>query len=302
MQSQWARDAVAHVDPRCAGEPLARHHRITFNFHPDRGFGGVEILEAMLADGEYRSQFVTGTSNGGLTAHIGGDRWRWEQSLFGGAYDEAPAGERPKYGALNHRYRTLGGAPRFGSAHLRLKEHMLDRATFCFPDSALSPARFATARRFGLWDAVTHHEESMQTGDNNQEVLYDPLDGYVEAQVHGRVLLDQDVEALVLDPCFRATPVERRAQALGLPIEWHEGRVLHTDVLQHQIDYRGGEPVRIGLQIAERDLIDARIIGDAVRTGRFEVQPMKQLWHLTAQWGSPAGSADLVRRRVGDVW
>lgn len=56
-----------------------------------------------VADGVYRNQFETGTSNGGLTARPGGARWRWEQRIFGGAYDDAPAGERPRYGALNHR-------------------------------------------------------------------------------------------------------------------------------------------------------------------------------------------------------
>lgn len=49
------------------------------------------VLEAPAADGAYRSQFVTGTSNGGLTAQPGGDRRRWKSRIFGGAYDTAPA-------------------------------------------------------------------------------------------------------------------------------------------------------------------------------------------------------------------
>jgi hypothetical protein len=64
----------------------------------------------------YRSQFETGTSNGGLTAHPGGDRWSWESRIFAGAYDDAPSAERPKYGSLNFPRRATGGAPRFGSA------------------------------------------------------------------------------------------------------------------------------------------------------------------------------------------
>jgi len=54
--------------------------------------GGATVLEHLARDGVYRSQFETGTSNGGLTAHPGGDRWRWEQRIFGHAYDDAPAG------------------------------------------------------------------------------------------------------------------------------------------------------------------------------------------------------------------
>jgi hypothetical protein len=93
---------------------MDRTLRVTLNFHPDRLVSGVPILETMARDGVYRSQFETATSNGGLSAHPGGDRWLWESRLFGSAYDAAPAGERPKYGSLNFRDRSTGGSPRFG--------------------------------------------------------------------------------------------------------------------------------------------------------------------------------------------
>lgn len=274
-QSRWARAAVASVERRCEGAPLDRSLRITLNFHPDREVAGVGTLEAIAADGRYRSQFETGTSNGGLTAHRGGDRWRWERELFAGAYDDAPAAERPKYGALDHARRPLGGAPRFGAAHLRLREHVLDRATFCFPDSALGPVAQATAHRFGLFPLLAEHEG-------------DPMDGYIEAQVHGPVLLASDVEALVLDPCFAGTPIEAFAVACGTALEWHEGRVLTVAELQARPDYRGPEAVSLGAEIARDGRLDARLIGNAARTGRHHPQRLKQLWHHVAQWGSPA--------------
>lgn len=283
--SRWARAAVAHVDSRCTGGPLDRSLRITLNFHPDRDAGGTPILRAMARDGVYRSQFETGTSNGGLTAHPGGARWRWEQSLFGGAYDDAPAAERPKYGALDHRHRPLGGAPRFGSAYLRLREHVLDRATFCFPDSAFAPTAFGTAHRCDLLRLADEHDQALADDPDDEE--RDPLDGYVEAQVHGRVVLADDAEALVLDPCWRGTTVEEQALALGLPLEWHEGRVLSLATLDAHADYRGPEPVRIGHEVARDGVVDAAVIGEAVRSGRYATQPLKQLWHVTAQWGRP---------------
>ncbi|WP_425413812.1 DUF3626 domain-containing protein [Ruania albidiflava] len=61
------------------------------------------MLESLAADGVYRSQFATGISNGGLTAHPGGDRWRWESRLFAGRYDHSHPHERPVYGAWNRR-------------------------------------------------------------------------------------------------------------------------------------------------------------------------------------------------------
>jgi hypothetical protein len=76
-----ARAAVHHVAALSAGEPLAPGSRITLNFHPDRLAGDLPVLEARARDGAYRSQFVTGTSNGGLTAHPGGDRRRRESRI-----------------------------------------------------------------------------------------------------------------------------------------------------------------------------------------------------------------------------
>ena len=50
---------------------------MTLQFHPSWPFGDGLVIESMARDGVYRSQFETRTSNGGLTAHPGGDRWRW---------------------------------------------------------------------------------------------------------------------------------------------------------------------------------------------------------------------------------
>lgn len=289
--SEWAQRAVAAVDRRCHGEPLDRSLRITLNFHPDRAAGagtGVGLMQALVVGGVYRSQFETGTSNGGLTAHPGGDRWLWERALFDGAYDEAPAVERPKYGALNHRRRPLGAAPRFGSAHLRLREHMLDRATFCYPDSAFSPTHFATASHFDLLRLADAHDRTLELEANNED--HDPLDGYVEAQIHGPITMAYDVEAVVLDPCYRGTCVEDQAYQLGPAVEWHEGRVLDLPTLDAHEDYRGPAAVQLGHHLAQHDgvdTIDAAVIGRSVDHGGYYPQTLKQLWHLTAQWGQP---------------
>jgi hypothetical protein len=76
--------AIAAVRSRSARGPNVRAKvRVALHFHPDFDLVGKPILLKMIADGEYLSQFVTGTSNGGLTAQ-GGDRWRWEHEIFGG--------------------------------------------------------------------------------------------------------------------------------------------------------------------------------------------------------------------------
>src|ERR1017187_9063065 len=115
-------EAIAYVEARSTGKPVDRTLRITLNFHPDRQNNGIDILSTLARDGIYRSQYETGTSNGGLTAHPGGDRWIWESRIFGKAYDTVVPSERPKYGSLNYKRNSYGGSPRFGSSYLRLKE------------------------------------------------------------------------------------------------------------------------------------------------------------------------------------
>ncbi|MCU1537894.1 MAG: hypothetical protein JWP82_2245 [Humibacillus sp.] len=270
------RRALAHVAGLSSGPPLDPTLRVTLNFHPDRLARGEPILQALARDGVYRSQFETGTSNGGLTAHPGGDRWRWESRIFAGAYDDAPTALRPRYGALDTRRSPYGAAPRFGSAHLRLAGHTLDRTTFCFPDSAHGPQHFATARASALPTRV----DVSHVFD-----LSDPLDDYVEAHVHGVVDLATDVEALVLDPAYRGTAVESDAQQLGVAVEWHPGHRLDVPTLRAHPDYRGPEVVALGESLAVDGVLTPAELGPAARTGRHDPQTLKRVWHLLARYG-----------------
>jgi hypothetical protein len=268
--------AITHVAARSEGGPIDPALRVTLNFHPDRRVGEVPILQAMALDGLYRSQFETGTSNGGLTAHPGGYRSSWESRIFGTAYDEIPASERPKYGSLNFRRRATGGSPRFGSAHLRLKQETLARTTFCYPDSVFEPTHFGVALRMSL--------VGLAEADDDKDLL----DDYIEAQVHGPLLLAHDVEALVLDPCFRDTDVQQWAEQLGCPLEWHHGFRLSVDELQKHPDYRGPEYIELGIAIAQDGYLDPKMLGDAAGTGTHDDQALKRLWHYIARFGSLA--------------
>ena len=265
---------MAYVAMKSSGGPIDPELRVTLNFHPDRLVAGLLVLEALGRDGVYRSQFDTGTSNGGLTAYEGGDRWSWESRMFGTAYDNAPPTERPKYGSLNFRRRTTGGSPRFGSSHLRLRPETLARTTYCYPDSFLQPADFGVTSAMSLIELAEADEQ-------------DPLDDYIEAQVHGPVRLDRDVEALVLDSSFRNTRIEEAACRLGCPVEWHGGFRLSTAELRRYPDFRGPEYVQLGIALAENGRLDPRIIGDASRTGRYDGQDLKRVWHYVARFGSP---------------
>jgi hypothetical protein len=264
--------AIAHVEARSPGKPVDPTLRITINFHPDRLHEGMPLLRVLAHDGVVRSQFETRTSNGGLTAFPGGSRWDWESRIFGRAYDAVEASRRPKYGALDIRRRSVGGSPRFGSAHFRLGPGPLARATFCYPDSFFEPTAFGTASRMSLVE-----QAEAQTPDL--------LDDYIEAHIHGPLVISRDVEALVLDPCYRGTDVEQAARELRCPIEWHDGFRLTVDELARHPDYRGPEFVALGSSLAEDGVLTPRHIGDAARAGEHDPQALKRVWHYVARFG-----------------
>ncbi|PZV88998.1 Protein of unknown function [Micromonospora phaseoli] len=239
--------------------------RVTLNFHPDRLLAdGRTVAEALAAEGVYRSQFETRISNGGLTAYPGGDRDRWEERLFGGAYqrpDGRPA-ERPRYGGLNLLEHPDGACPRFGSCHLRLRPEVLARTTFCFGDSHLGPrdvgtidvvepvlaALFAATADTGTclgrpgMDLVTLVVELLR---RREEIAAAPraagraLDDYIEAQVHGDVQLGRDVLELVVDPSFRDTgtgaTLAAAARRYGFPLRWHAGFTLPVEQVDAEL-------------------------------------------------------------------
>ena len=58
--------------------------------------------------------------------------------------------------------------------------------------------------------------------------------------MHVPLLLAHDVEALVLDPCFQGTDVQRAAERLPCRFEWHDGFRLSVDELQSVACQRDG--------------------------------------------------------------
>jgi hypothetical protein len=130
------------------------------------------------------------------------------------------------------------------------------------------------------------------------------LDTQIEAQVHGPVDLQEDVELLVADPAFAPTTtgdtLRELALRYGFPLRWHCGfRLAVGDVPD---DFRGPEMPRLAHRIAgENGLIDAAVIGTAEASlhhhpevwrdwgSREEVlQHLKQLWHVLVHYGAPA--------------
>jgi hypothetical protein len=269
--------AISHVRSKSDGPCLAEALPLTMNFHPDAPYAGGYMIESLATTGVYRSQFETGTSNGGLTAHVGGDRWNWESRIFGNAYDHAPPADRPKYGALNYQRNATGGSPRFGSCHIRLKSHVLSRATFCYPDSHFNPVHFGVADRMALIGMI----ETMPAQN-------DPLDRYIEAHIHGQIDMTEDVEAIVLDPSYRGSDIERITSSIGCLVEWHSGYSLDVNLIPECVSYRGHGVAELALALSQNGYLTPRVIGVAVSETRAERQLLKQVWHCVARFGAPS--------------
>lgn len=268
------KQALDFIRSKSSGPPERHNYAITINFHPDRlTVGGNPILAAMARDLRLKSQFETGTSNGGLSAYTGGHRWHWESRVFNGIYDACLAAERPVYGALNHHNLATGAAPRFGSAYFRLSKDTLKRSTFCYPDSYLQPEHFATTPFLTPLLVLANAHQG------------DPLDGYIEAQIHGGISLQSDVDALVLDPVFQGTEIEQYARQLPVSLEWHAGYRLHTDQIAQHIDYRGKAVVDLARKITPDGWLTARLLGEAIHSQGHDAQQVKKLWHYLACFG-----------------
>ncbi len=268
------RRAVDHVSGSAAAGEIPPGAMLTFNFHPDVELVGRPMLAAIADSGFYRSQFQTGTSNGGLTAFPGGARWQWESRLFGGAYDQADAGLRPKYGALACAGAQAGRSPRFGSCHFRLLPHALTRATFCYPDSYYDPDAFGTADHLGKVLAAVQIFAPE-----------DPLDSYIEAHVHGPVSIAEDVEALVLDPSYKGSVVETLARSLPCAVEWHAGFLLTAQALPELDSYRGPETAALARELLLEGPINPAALGQIRLKHLEESALVKKVWHCMARFG-----------------
>jgi hypothetical protein len=138
------------------------------------------------------------------------------------------------------------------------------------------------------------------------------LDTGIEAQVHGPISLNEDIELLVADPAFAATPtgvlLGQLATKYRFPLKWHCG--FQLAVREVPDDFRGPEMPRLARRIAGSDgMLDAAAIGTAEASlrehpeswedwgGHAEsIQRLKQLWHVLVKFRIAIQSLDLSRK------
>lgn len=149
--------------------------------------------------------------------------------------------------------------------------------------TVLEPMHFGNALNMGLI-------ETCEADD------CDELDRYIEAHLHGPVSLAEDVEALVLDECYRETQVSVDAMKLPVAIEWHSGFRVSLDTIRQFPDYRGEPIVTLVGILAVDGHITPAVIGAAAVSGKYSFDDLKKVWHYVARFATPRWST--VRNRT----
>ncbi|MGO4376010.1 DUF3626 domain-containing protein, partial [Paenibacillus sp. MCAF20] len=191
--------------------------------------------------GIYKSQFETQISNGSVSAFPGGARDIWEMGLFGGVYQLEGVSnmERPKYGALDLMLHSDGPSPRFGSCYFLLYPQVSYRSSYTYGGSQDDPAEKGTYEEFDdiiaavLKDAFFREYalgeqnlsprkvidrlltcQELPITNRLKQMPSRNLNHFIEAQVHGDISLENDVEILIVDPSFQGTDVGRTLEKL----------------------------------------------------------------------------------------
>ena len=304
------------------------HHKvinspITLNFHPDRQSNNqLLIIDSLMQQGLYHGQFHTGTTNGGKSAYIGGDRFLWEQRLFCNAYPH-DSKERPKYGALNLFNYSDGASVRFGSSFFTLKSECIKKCTFAYGDSSTNPTALCTSDTFvnilaAVFEDVQKNKKFLDklisTEQETLAILLNTvkdsylgrnLDYFIEVHIHGDVSLTDDVDCFHLDESYQNGIIAEKAELLcqkyGIGLSWIPKRQLAVEDIGEF--FRGAKIPLLARKINNtfgnnQDVINAALIGMAscdsmsnpiawqdIGSESEIFQYFKQLWHTVAYFG-----------------
>lgn len=153
------------------------------------------LFSTIAKDGYYRNQFETKNSRGTYNPSC---RNSWESRLFNKSYLGSTGFVKPKYGNLqvNHKNkRKLNRrVTQYGYSYLILKNKIKKRTTFTIGDSSgwhVKPISFKHSHLIRRY----LHKEDISYFIKNKRFDSERL---LEAQIHGSIKLDRDVEAIYL--------------------------------------------------------------------------------------------------------
>jgi len=189
-----------------------------------------KVAPVLQNDTHYRNQFETNTSSGLLKPSI---RTKWENKLFGPAYDDAEPFNRPKYGVQNvwNDHRGVMGCKQYGDSYLVLKDIRL-RCTVSPQDSGnLDSKRLAVLDYYAhvlLEYSDKELAEILRISEGGAEKIGDSeaviqnWGKYKEAQIHGPIDLALHVDRLVVSERHKdeSKMIEEITQKHGWKVSW----------------------------------------------------------------------------------
>lgn len=158
------------------------------------------LINHIIGDNLYRNGFEVHKIYCALT----GAREQWEKNLFNSIYDNCQPKERVKYGALNlfNNPNGLTQCTGYGKFFFVLKKHVKDRISFVNGDSSgmmfhICTFKWNSAILIHMNDALLKNLIDHVKGKKECHKAYNQ--NYVEAQIHGDLRLDTDIEKLVVN-------------------------------------------------------------------------------------------------------
>lgn len=236
MSEQWLRDGQAWLDATNIPD-----RSIFIRMPPS-------VLEAVIIDGRFKTQFETNYSSGSLAPM---KRSQAEMFGFNYSHDLDPA-LRPVYGYLNDEHGYLPNANEddpgltlamYGRAAIKLKDEVKVRTTWTMNDSLGDLLEVRVAPTLMLKPGLSSinplmldvagynakHAEELNL-INREAVGNKPLSpmdvdhNYVEAQIHGGVSVS-DIDYVIL-PSDNLTSAARRLSERGIEVRVHD---VYTD-------------------------------------------------------------------------
>lgn len=168
------------------------------------------ILQHMLNDKYIKNGYETGRFLNVLFDVKSNSRSQWESNLFNKEYDNAEGYERVKYGALNilNEPNGISQCKYYGDSFFVLKNDLKNRISFVCGDSASQMLHICTFKYCEQllihptnehFNAIVNRNSSVINKRDLSDLtnltdLTDARFPYIEAQIHGPVRLNSDIE------------------------------------------------------------------------------------------------------------
>ena len=163
-------------------------------------FGAEKIMGLLCNDTHFRNLFEVHATGGSSNHSI---RTEWENNMFRSMYKEVEPFDKVKYGTINIFSSNYGvrSAQGYGTSYLILKDHNQERITYVHGDSSHKEMHIGSYK--GFYHIIYYLRDNtlkalLEKIINNVEPTNPISFPYIEAQIHGELQLNRDIEKVVI--------------------------------------------------------------------------------------------------------